>query len=779
MALAPLVSRVRRSAHPWFAAPAPLPNGAPYMGDVNGGPIGLTVELFLGQLGWVDVSQYARYSDRIRISRGLPDQTTQLTPQTCSLALNNRDGRFSPRNAIGPWYGLIQRNTPLRVSRWQNGIQRFRFVGEVPEWPGTWDISQTDIYVPIQVSGSLRRLNQSSAAIGSAMYRWYTLQTTATALLAYWPCEDGQYSTTLASGLAAGPALSITGLPAYSSDGSFPCSDSVPVLNGSTWTAAIPAYAGIPQVNGLNLLLDIPTSGDVNNAVVASMFTGGTVARTDVVYTTAGNGTLTMNCYSAPGALLMSTSTSAINPNGSNGQLALLQIGLAATAVPSAGVIGSLALWASDATTLVQAVNGSSGAFTSGATLGQITSIAINPGGAGGLTGCSVGHVAAYAVQPVSSYYLTGSTFYAPPFTAWNGENPYDRFLRLCLEEGVSGVVQTAAQLESLNPTGMGYQSDGTFVALIQQCFDTDLGMPYETADQLGLGARTRLSLYNQNTAYSDSRPVLTIDYAQHQLSAPPVPADDDLLVTNDVTVSRVNGSSARYVLNSGPLSTQPPPNGVGDYQTAPPISLSRDGLLADQAAWRVHLGTVNEPRYPSVSLNLRRASAYGQVALLSAALTVDVGDMVQILNPPPSLLGPDTVTALITGYTEVLGTWEHDITFVTRPQSPYVVAILEDPVLGHADTDGSTLAQAYPLGTETTLLISTTGATGGSPLWTTNSADCPFDIAASGERITVTAITGSSSPQTFTVTRSVNGVVKPQIAGTDVRLWQPMILSF
>jgi hypothetical protein len=47
------------------------------------------------------------------------------------------------------------------------------------------------------------------------------------------------------------------------------------------------------------------------------------------------------------------------------------------------------------------------------------------------------------------------------------------------------------------------------------------------------------------------------------------------------------------------------------------------------------------------------------------------------------------------------------------------------------------------------------------------------------GERITVGLITGTSSPQTFlSLTRSVNGVAKVQGAGTDVRLWQPMILS-
>ena len=71
---------------------------------------------------------------------------------------------------------------------------------------------------------------------------------------------------------------------------------------------------------------------------------------------------------------------------------------------------------------------------------------------------------------------------------------------------------------------------------------------------------------------------------------------------------------------------------------------------------------------------------------------------------------------------------------------------------------------------------MATTNA--GSPLWTTSAGDFPFDINIGGEQITVTNITGASSPQTFTVTRSVNGVVKAQSSGADVRLFFPMILA-
>jgi hypothetical protein len=46
------------------------------------------------------------------------------------------------------------------------------------------------------------------------------------------------------------------------------------------------------------------------------------------------------------------------------------------------------------------------------------------------------------------------------------------------------------------------------------------------------------------------------------------------------------------------------------------------------------------------------------------------------------------------------------------------------------------------------------------------------------GERMTVTAVTGSSSPQTLTVTRSVNGVVKSHATGVPVVLADPNYLG-
>ena len=52
------------------------------------------------------------------------------------------------------------------------------------------------------------------------------------------------------------------------------------------------------------------------------------------------------------------------------------------------------------------------------------------------------------------------------------------------------------------------------------------------------------------------------------------------------------------------------------------------------------------------------------------------------------------------------------------------------------------------------------------------DAAEFPFDIMVEGERMTVTAISGTTSPQTFTVTRAVNGVSRPHSAAAEVHVY-------
>jgi len=260
-------------------------------------------------------------------------------------------------------------------------------------------------------------------------------------------------------------------------------------------------------------------------------------------------------------------------------------------------------------------------------------------------------------------------------------------------------------------------------------------------------------------------------DITAAQLAEPMEPTDDDRLIANDVTATRSSGgSSARQSLVSGALSIQSPPNGVGPYPQTPAVNVATDAQLIDEAGWLVWLGTVDDFRYPVLSANLASPKV---TAVYYQLQDLDIGDRI-VVGSTPSWLPPDGISQLVQGQTEVLGDVFTE-QWSCAPELPYRVGILDDPVLGHADTDGSTV-HAGISATATSMQVDTTGA--GSPLWTTSGGDFPFDIAVGGERMTVTNITGASSPQTFTVTRSVNNVVKTQTAGTDVRLWQPMILS-
>ena len=73
---------------------------------------------------------------------------------------------------------------------------------------------------------------------------------------------------------------------------------------------------------------------------------------------------------------------------------------------------------------------------------------------------------------------------------------------------------------------------------------------------------------------------------------------------------------------------------------------------------------------------------------------------------------------------------------------------------------------------------MATLAANAAYPLWSTAGGDVPFGIGVNGEQMTVTAVSGSSSPQDFTVTRSVNGVTLAHQAGEAITLFTPPIVA-
>lgn len=694
--------------------------------------LGISVELLIDGV-WIDITDRVYSRDTISITRGKSDESNVADPSTSSLTLNNRNGDFSPRNPVSPYYGKIGRNTQLRIS--VDG--QVRFNGEVSSWPQKWDTTGNDVWVPVEVAGILRRLNQGNNPLRSVLYR-KTLDLAG--LLAYWPCEDGDNSTSLASAIAGAPDMTITTTeqPDFAAYSGFNSTSPIPTLKLSSWSGNIPAYVDTTQFQ-LRFLLHIP-SGGMTNCTVLSLRGVGTFARFDVEYTTTSSGSLVLKVYDPTGALL-SNSASMTGYNNEN-----IEISIDVYQFGSDVVYNFIIIQDNDV------VNLASTTITGPATPPIPRRVVVNPDSI--MDDAAVGQIA-YRKRAVTNT-VTTSQEVTGDISAYIGETAAARILRLCTEEGIS--VKIVGTVSDSSP--MGPQLPATLLTLLDECAQVDNGNLYEPRESFGLAYRTRTSQYNRPTTAE-------LDYTNHELSTLE-PVDDDRFIRNDVTVTRTNGSSYRATLDSGTLSISEPPNGIGRYQDQATLNLESDDDLINEAGWLLHLGTVDEARYPVINLDLSNQSIASNPDLLSAILNLDIGDCLAVINPP-SWLPPEDIEQSVRGYTEELNTFEHRIGLNCVPCSPYRVGIYNDSGSKYS-SDGSLLASDVS-DSATSLSVSTPSG----PLWTTDGAEVPFDIMVGGERMTVTAIAGASSPQTFTVTRSVNGIVKAQPAGSTVELFQPV----
>ena len=685
---------------------------------------------------WVNVTSRVMVRDnngQISITRGQSSEGRSPDPGTCNFQLNNRDGLFSPSNPTSPYYGKIGRNTQLRVSVDNGENKNYRFWGEVTAWPEDWDGTDTDVWVDVEAAGILRRLNQGTTPLHSTMYRGLTSAAT-TAPVAYWPCEDLSQATSVASAIGGTP-MSLVGSPSLGADTGFACSAPLPTMNNGSLVGTIPTYTVTGQ-SQVRFLLYLPTAPPDGTQLVKVRATG-SVPYWVVAYGTGGG--LAIKGIDTDGLTVLCNSGAV--GFGVDGQRIRVSMELTQNGANVNYTINTTSVTTGSVLTF-------GGTFSS-QTVGQFTAITVCPGQT--LADGVLGHISVQS-DVTSAFDLAGQV------TAFIGETVNSRIARLCSEEGVN---YTSVGTQSSDT--MGPQLPAKFLDLIQECVDVDQGVLFERETAFGLAYKARASLYNQSAR-------LTLSYPGHQLAAIPRPVPDDQNVRNDITVSRPSGSSAHASLDVGALSTLPPPNGVGVYQDTPTLNVEFDNDLQQHAAWRVHLGTVDEPRYPAISINM----AHPAVApLRDDALRVLFGARVAVTSPP-SRLGGD-ISQLVIGIPETLTHFEHRLTFVCQPESPYRVATLDDTTYGLPDTGGSTLADDMTP-TSTTVRVATTSPA--SPLWTVDPAQFPFDVTVTGEQMTVTNITGASSPQTFTVTRSVNGVVKTHQVGDDIRLTHPMILA-
>lgn len=692
-------------------------------------PNDVDIELYYDST-WNNINSYVYHRDAspIIITRGRANEGKRCDPGSMSCQLNNRDGRFSPRNPNSPLFGKIGRNTQIRVSVTYNAVTYVRFVGEIVSWPSRWDVSGKDIWVPLKAAGLLRRLGQGTKPIRSPLYR-----TMLGGLLndipavAYWPMEDGANSLRFASAVPGGAPLAVVSPAELATDAQIVGSQPLPLFGvGAGASGAIPEHTdtGVwyAQVTALTddfvypvfTPLSLEVASSTLGLVAAGIQSGPPFA---VAYAT----------YDHAGVVVTNgTSAMSIDPTG----------------VPLSVVLGMKDnASGTDDFLYVRVMTGD------GTVVGSID-VNLGPGAYGrGTVARPNGRVQQHDNGIVGHFaYYTDPTFTlgeddvanALAISGHDGEDPDDRFARVC------GQLSIAYEVVGTSSQAMGPERAVTQLQVLRDVEDVDQGFLHETRDQLGLRLRTNSSRYNQIP--------VTLSYETKGLAHPLDPEPDDLNVANDREVKRRNGSSARRELTSGPLSVEDPPDGIGRIDDSITIDAYADDQLENIAGWRLHVGTWDAERYPRVRVDLS-----ANASLIPTVVPLDSGDYLKITDLP-TWLPPEDADLIVEGYSEVIGFYDWDIVFNTSPAGPYGVvgrwALLSKEL--HAAINSSV----------TSIDIANTDVT--QPMLATSAADIGsgYGITIGGEEMQVTAVAASTITlgAVGTAAHAVNANVTPGI---------------
>lgn len=668
--------------------------------------------LHVGDIGGAEYTSIAREYHAIEVRSGIAGSVVANPDFTAQAS-----GTTSFSDAAGRSWSAA---TGLITSR------RTRAVLEAADMTPRWS-NAVDVTTPITAAGILRRLGRGAKPLASTLRR--SLPTLGSGPVGYWPMEDGSDSTRAASAVVGVPHLRVAGFD-FAADNSCPGASTLPTIGAAaTMHAAIPPYTS--STNGyLVAMMYSLEAFPASKSALLSIQTTGTGRGVVVSFTSTQ---IVCDVYSSAGALLTSQSFTPAAAVGDGvwrrfeltAQWDGANIDFTCGVVDEAGLRDVMA-------------------FSVAGTPGSITDIDTGIGAL--LEGMALGHLVVYPESDVLEWFDAD--------IGYRGEEAGTRLLRLCAEEGIPVSIADGQGVH----TRLGPQRPAKLLDLFDEIETADGGILFEDRTRLGLVYRTRASLYSQS-------PRVTIPYGQ--LVAPLEQTDDDRYTRNDRTAVRQDGSSARAVLTSGPLSTAPPPDGVGLYDDSTTVNVYSDDQLPDIASWLLHRGTWDEARYPKIKILLHKYPA-----LIPSVAALQPGDVIRITDLP-AWLPPGPVDLMVEGGDEQFKTLEWTITLSCSPAGPWSVGVLDDLVLGRLDADASELASGIS-STATSLSVATTVG----KIWSPLPADWPFDIRIGGEVMTVTAVSGSTSPQSVTAVRSVNGIVKAHSAGADVWLAHPTILA-
>lgn len=604
---------------------------------------------------------------------------------------------------------------------------RIRFCGELSSLPDSWDQSENDLYVPSTAAGILSRYQNNKGVIGSALYRRYRNY----GLTGYWPCEDATGSTEAANAISGGSPGKVTvgtfGAPT-GLDGS---AGALTLTTAPNTSSAVFKTSPVTNTGETTFIFyfklpALPASDQIIASARMSM------AATANWWTIAvGSTGFNFRHYDAANSLVSSASVT----YGTGVDPSQAWVGIELMVSQVGGNVKWETTWhgVGSTTYYTHAVGGTSFAGT----MRQFDNATFQVPDAT-LAGMQIAQVAlSNDLIPLTE------TNFLNVSQAYTGETFGRRCIRLAEEEG-----EALDWLGDPDDTELvGPQTADSLFNIFSAGAKVDGAIVTDSRDRPGF-----LAVFGR---YLGNRRGLSLNYDNSEIVALGQRVNDNRYVVNDFTASRSGGSSARYVADDDrPKNVRAPDDaspGVGRYELGETFAVADDDQLYDQASRRVHLGTWNERRIPSLEIAIHRAQIYGTTSLINGVIASDVGDPVSItsMSAAPSV-PPEDLLLVSFGYVETIHNMLWSIVQNTVPGGPFQVPILGD-YSGREPRMDNSVSEIHCSSTgitpsATSMRVRTPKLTSAGltePSWVTTAAyasEFPFDIMVNGERITVTA---------------------------------------
>lgn len=613
-------------------------------------PVTVTVELYLNG-AWTAITGYVRLDPGIDIRFGVSAEGGVADASEATLVVNNTDGRFTPRNTSGAYYPYLKRNTPLRIKVGST----VRFLGEVSEFPARWIENENVVWTPLVASGMLRRLQhakQLDSTLVTAM-RLITAAPTDGAVTGYWPIEDEDGATSIYAEVGGAPGVVVTS-PNFAEVDPGIYSKPIP-----TWAGAAASFfplAGSSTQFTAAFVLVLPPTGDLTGGEeLFRVDVNGTAQSWRFLYSPTAGGKILLQVISSTGVEIKAdTYGTALDGGTWFVKLECSNSG--------ANVAWALSLFGNDF---------NSGSLAS-AQVGAPTRADIGRGTIAipATAAPAIGHV----ILTTGDQTINVSRF-VDGLAGYAGESVDARMARLAADNGITIDVTAGATA----PAEMGAQPDGSLLDVLRAAEKADAGGILR--DGIGVtGNAPVLTYITRKARYNDQRSILALNYASGHLTPPLEPTDDDQQVRNQVKANREGGSSARATDATSALGSAAYPTGVGPYPFEDTYATYLDTGLPYLASWILRRGTIDETRWPALTVDLVRNSS-----LVTDAEALRPGHRISVSNLP-TFSGVASVNLQVIGWAEHLSSHERRITFVCEPGSPFLVFQLNSSTYGHLD---------------------------------------------------------------------------------------------